>query len=170
MSKYYDKTAASFKSVTIDTKVLDAQKILINSNPNDINQRENLLDVLNEITPSYIYYQYIDYCEKPSGTGECCAVRLHTNLLPHDKNIKAVRLTVANTVNTETWLVAYLVDENGNFTSIGKSIKNITSNIAITIIVINFFFFFFSFSNLIFFLKKSSNLIFNLSCSDFVQY
>jgi hypothetical protein len=37
MSKYYDETAASFKSVTIDTKVLDAQKILINSNPNDIN-------------------------------------------------------------------------------------------------------------------------------------
>ena len=128
MSKYYDKTAASFKSVTIDTKVLDAQKILINSNPNDINQRENLLDVLNEIdvTPSYTSYQYIDYCEKSSNTGECSAVKLHANLLPHDKNIKAIRLTVANTVNTETWLVAYLVDANNNFTSLGKSINSNT--------------------------------------------
>ena len=128
MSKYYDKTAASFKSVTIDTKVLDAQKILINSNPNDINQRENLLDVLNgiDVTPSYTSYQYIDYCEKSNNTGECSAVKLHANLLPHDKNIKAIRLTVANTVNTETWLVAYLVDANNNFTSIGKSINSNT--------------------------------------------
>lgn len=128
MSKYYDKTAASFKSVTIDTKVLDAQKILINSNPNDNNQRENLLDVLNEIdvTPSYISYQYIDYCEKSSNTGDCSAVRLHANLLPHGKNIKAIRLDVANTITTETWLVAYLVDANNNFTSIGKSINSNT--------------------------------------------
>lgn len=128
MSKYYDKTAASFKSVTIDTKVLDAQKILINSNPNDINQRENLLDVLNgiDVTPSYISYQYVDYCEKSTNTGECSAVKLHANLLPHDKNIKAIRFNVANTVNTETWLVAYLVDENNNFTSIGKSINSNT--------------------------------------------
>ena len=29
MSKVYDKTALSFKSVNIDTKVLDAQKILV---------------------------------------------------------------------------------------------------------------------------------------------
>lgn len=128
MSKYYDKTAASFKSVTIDTKVLDAQKILINSNPNDINQRENLLDVLNEIdvTPSYTSYRYIDYCEKSSNTGDCSAVKLHANLLPHGKNIKAIRLDVANTVATETWLVAYLVDANNNFTSIGKSINSNT--------------------------------------------
>ena len=128
MGKYYDKTAASFKSVTIDTKVLDAQKILINSNPNDINQRENLLDVLNriDVTPSYISYQYIDYCEKSSNTGECSAVKLHANLLPHGKKIKAIRLDVANTVNTETWLVAYLVDANNNFTSIGKSINSNT--------------------------------------------
>lgn len=128
MSKYYDKTAASFKSVTIDTKVLDAQKILINSNPNDINQRDNLLDVLNgiDVTPSYTSYQYIDYCEKSNNTGECSAVKLHANLLPHDKNIKAIRLTVANTVNTETWLVAYLVDASNNFTSIGKSINSNT--------------------------------------------
>lgn len=128
MGKYYDKTAASFKSVTIDTKVLDAQKILINSNPNDINQRENLLDVLNgiDVTPSYISYQYIDYCEKSNNTGECSAVKLHANLLPHDKNIKAIRLTVANTVNTDTWLVAYLVDANNNFTSLGKSINSNT--------------------------------------------
>lgn len=128
MSKYYDKTAASFKSVTIDTKVLDAQKILINSNPNDINQRENLLDVLNKIdvTPSYTSYQYIDYCEKSSNTGDCSAVKLHANLLPHGKNIKAIRLDVANTVATETWLVAYLVDANNNFTSIGKSINSNT--------------------------------------------
>ena len=128
MSKYYDKTAASFKSVTIDTKVLDAQKILINSNPNDINQRENLLDVLNgiDVTPSYISYQYIDYCEKSNNTGECSAVKLHANLLPHNKDIKAIRFDVANTVNTETWLVAYLVDANNNFTSIGKSINSNT--------------------------------------------
>jgi hypothetical protein len=128
MSKYYDKTAASFKSVTIDTKILDAQKILINSNPNDTDQRENLLDVLNEIdvTPSYTFYRYIDYCDKSSNTGDCSAVKLHANLLPNGKNIKAIRLDVANTIDTETWLVAYLVDANNNFTSIGKSINSNT--------------------------------------------
>jgi hypothetical protein len=47
-------------------------------------------------------------------------------LLPHDKNIKAIRLDVANTVTTETWLVAYLVDADGNFTPIGKSVNSNT--------------------------------------------
>lgn len=41
--------AKSFESGTVDTDVLDAQRILINSNPDDTSQREDLLDVLNEI-------------------------------------------------------------------------------------------------------------------------
>lgn len=48
MSKYYDKTAASFKSVTIDTKVLDAQKILVKPSTGDSTERVNILDLINE--------------------------------------------------------------------------------------------------------------------------
>lgn len=48
MSKYYDKTAASFKSVTIDTKVLDAQKILVKPSTSDSTERVNILDLINE--------------------------------------------------------------------------------------------------------------------------
>lgn len=50
MSKFYDKTAASFKSTTIDTKVLDAQKILVNTDSADYSQRVNLIDYIKENT------------------------------------------------------------------------------------------------------------------------
>lgn len=46
MSKFYDKTAASFKSTTIDTKVLDAQKILIMPAGGSYNERVDILDVV----------------------------------------------------------------------------------------------------------------------------
>jgi hypothetical protein len=52
MSKYYDKTAASFKSVTIDTKILDAQKILVNPATGDSTERVNILDLINEAVES----------------------------------------------------------------------------------------------------------------------
>lgn len=48
MSKYYDKTAASFKSVTVDTKILDAQKILVNPATGDSTERVNILDLIKE--------------------------------------------------------------------------------------------------------------------------
>ena len=50
MSKFYDKTAASFKSTTIDAKVLDAQKILVNTDSADYAQRVNLIDYIKENT------------------------------------------------------------------------------------------------------------------------
>lgn len=47
MSKIYDKTAAAFKATTIDTKILDAQKITVWDGKGDINSRINLLEVVN---------------------------------------------------------------------------------------------------------------------------
>ena len=47
MSKFYTKSAASFKATTIDSKIVDAQKILINTESSNINERRNLIDYIN---------------------------------------------------------------------------------------------------------------------------
>lgn len=49
MSKFYDKSAASFRATTIDSKVIDAQKILINTDPSQIDERQNLIDYVDTI-------------------------------------------------------------------------------------------------------------------------
>lgn len=49
MSKFYDKSAASFRSTTIDSKVIDVQKILINTDPSQIDERKNLIDYVENI-------------------------------------------------------------------------------------------------------------------------
>lgn len=47
MSKFYTKSAASFKATTIDSKIVDAQKISINTESSNINERRNLIDYIN---------------------------------------------------------------------------------------------------------------------------
>lgn len=47
MSKFYTKSAASFKATTIDSKIVDGQKILINTESSNINERRNLIDYIN---------------------------------------------------------------------------------------------------------------------------
>ena len=46
MSKIYDKTAANFKATTIDAKVIDAQKILVRPKNGSIDDRINVIDVV----------------------------------------------------------------------------------------------------------------------------
>lgn len=48
MSKIYDKTTAALKATTIDTKILDAQKIMVWDGSSNISKRINLLDVIND--------------------------------------------------------------------------------------------------------------------------
>ena len=140
MSKYYDKTAASFKSVTIDTKVLDAQKILVKVPNNSSEERTDIIDYIDEsinntnenidTINTILGNKIFESSERSTATTVIDWDAIHykdTTAVPHNTDIILITLIPQNTnTSVETYLAAWYVNSSDEKTWLGMSDNSIT--------------------------------------------
>lgn len=130
MSKYYDKTAASFKSVTIDTKTLDAQKILVKPKNGGINDRVDITELISSTETALSYIETKQYTtileDEATASGEFDAVHFKYQDVPHDFSIKKFILKPLESKNTPLYMAVWTLTESGQKTYVGLSDEAIT--------------------------------------------
>lgn len=148
MSKYYDKTAASFKSVTIDTKVLDAQKILVKPSTGDSTERVNILDLISEAGESADTteleqrisaledlvegYKYVEFKSNTTGNSnetEGIAMQFSkAHFIPGSSQLQQVSLPFTRAVKTLTNQYCHIVYYSDTEEVIATHISNTTQS------------------------------------------
>ena len=133
MSKIYDKTAAAFKATTIDTKILDAQQILVKPKGGSFDDRVDILDAVGTSLTTDVLgktgFAYETISTKEATLhNDCEAMRIKSSLLPHGKAIDQIIIPTCGTMTESKYVGVYIIEQNEPFGSSNKIFLGISDN------------------------------------------
>ena len=133
MSKIYDKTAANLKATTIDSKIVDAQKILVRPKGGSINDRVDILEALDtslvtDVLGKTGFSQETISPNEATFHNDCEAMRIKSSLLPHDKPIDQIILPTCGTMSESMFVGVYIIEQNEAIGSSNKIFLGISDN------------------------------------------
>lgn len=140
MSRKYNKTFTSLKTVVHDTSILDAQKILVKAPNNSVDERTDIIDYINgsinntneniDTINTILGNKIFESSEKSTATTVIEWDAIHykdTTTVPHNTDIVLITLIPQNTnTSVETYLAAWHVNSSNEKTWLGMSDNAIT--------------------------------------------
>lgn len=140
MSRKYNKTFTSLKTVVHDTSILDAQKILVKVPNNSVGERTDIIDYISESINNtnenidnintILGNKIFESSEKSTATTVIEWDAIHykdTTTVPHNTDIVLITLIPQNTnISVKTYLAAWYVNSSNEKTWLGMSDNAIT--------------------------------------------
>lgn len=140
MSRKYNKTFTSLKTVVHDTSILDAQKILVKVPDNSSNEHTDIIDYINgsinntneniDTINTILGNKIFESSEKSTATTVIEWDAIHykdTTAVPHNTDIVLITLIPQNTnISVKTYLAAWYVNSSNEKTWLGMSDNAIT--------------------------------------------
>lgn len=135
MSRKYNKTFTSLKTVVHDTSILDAQKILVKVPNNYSEERTDIIDYINgsinsaneniDTINTILGNKIFESSEKSTATTVIDWDAIHykdTTTIPHNTDIVLITLIPQNTnISVKTYLAAWYVNSSNEKTWLGMS-------------------------------------------------
>lgn len=143
MSKFYDKSAAAFKSTTVDTKILDAQTIKIYPGDGSLDTRVNLLDLIGQSGGSIDDGQYVTKEEfegikgythetipynETTGDNGGEAFRITASRLPIGEEIDEIIVPTRNSPSVSFYMALYIIASSEPNNSSNKTLLAVSDN------------------------------------------
>ena len=143
MSKFYDKSAAAFKSTTVDTKILDAQTIKIYPGDGSLDTRVNLLDLIGQSSGSIDDGQYVTKEEfegikgythetipynETTGDNGGEAFRITASRLPIGEEIDEIIVPTRNSPSVSFYMALYIIASSEPNDSSNKTLLAVSDN------------------------------------------
>ena len=143
MSKFYDKSAAAFKSTTVDTKILDAQTIKVYPGDGSLDTRVNLLDLIGQSGGSIDAGQYVTKEEfegikgythetipynETTGDNGGEAFRITASRLPIGEEIDEIIVPTRNSPAVSFYMALYIIASSEPNDSSNKTLLAISDD------------------------------------------